>query len=145
MDPAAIINHDAVANILHVRKQMAAQDDGLSASGQGQDQIFDLAATDRVEAGGGFVQNDQVGVIDQRLGQADAALHAFGEFTHHPAPHLVESDHLQELFGAAPALVVRQIKQAAEKIEGFARIQIAVEVRFFGQIADARFGGDMPW
>jgi len=97
----------------------------------------ELAPRQGIQAGGGFVQNNQVGVIDQRLRQSDAALHAFGEFTHHPAPHLVESDHLQELFGATPALGVGQIKQAAEKVEGFAGVQIAVEIRFFGQIADA--------
>ena len=144
MDLAAIIDHHAVANVLQVRKQMAAQDDRLPASGQGDDQIFHFAATDRIKTGGGFVQNHQVGVIDQRLRQADAALHAFGEFTHHPAPHLVESDHLQELFGATSPFGARQIKQAAEKVEGFGGVEIAVEVRFFGKIADARFGGDVP-
>ena len=123
---------------------MAAQDHRLAAAGQGQDQVLDLAATDRVQAGGRFVEDDQVGVVNERLGKPDPSLHALGEFAHHPSPHLVQSHHLQQLPGAAATLVAGQIEKAAEKIECLVRIEITIEIRFLRQVADARFGGYVP-
>jgi hypothetical protein len=76
---------------------MAAEDDGLAAVGQGQDQVFHLAAADGVEAGRRFIEDDEVGIIDQGLGQADAALHAFGELADLPALHFVQAHHFEEL------------------------------------------------
>ena len=81
-------------------KQVAAQNDGFAAPGQGQDQILDFAAADGVQAGGRFVQDDEVGIVDERLGQADAALHALGKLAHHAGAHLAQADHFQKLFVA---------------------------------------------
>ena len=39
----------------------------------------------------------------------------------------------------------RQIEKITEKIERLVRIQIAVEIRFFWEIADARFCRDVTW
>ena len=46
--------------------------------------------------------------------------------------------------GAAAAFIVRQIEQAAEKIECLIGIEISVEIGFLRQITDARLGGDVP-
>ena len=143
LDLAAVINDHAVAHVFHVRQQMAAQDDGLAAPGQRQDQILDLAAADGVEAGGRLVEDDQVGVVDERLGQADAALHALGELADRPRPGLAQADHFEQLLGAVLALVPGQAEEVAEEIQRLAGIEVAVEVGFLGQVADARLGGDV--
>ena len=46
--------------------------------------------------------------------------------------------------GAAAAFIVRQIEQAAEKIECLIGIEISVQIGFLRQITDARLGGDVP-
>jgi hypothetical protein len=51
----------------------------------------------RVQAGRRLVQDDQVGVVNQGLGQADPALHALGKLPHRAPLHLPEADHLQQL------------------------------------------------
>jgi hypothetical protein len=94
----------------------------------------------RIQAGGRFVENDQVRIVDERLGQADAALHAFGKFADGAHARLAEADHFEQLLGAIFALVGRQSKEIAEKIERLVRIEVAVEIRFFGQVTDHRLG-----
>ena len=71
-------DRDAVADVLHVGQQVAAEQDRLALLLEREDQVLHLARADRVEAGRRLVEQDQVGVVDQRLGQADAAGHALG-------------------------------------------------------------------
>ena len=42
------------------------------------DDVADFHAAERIQAAGGFVQNQQVGIVDKRLRQAHALLHSFG-------------------------------------------------------------------
>ena len=109
---------------------MAAQNDSLATFGQGQNQIFDFATADGVESGGWFVQNDEVGIVDQGLGQANAALHPFGEFPHDPGADLAQTNHVQKLFVSFLALLSGQREKVAKKIERLVGIQKAVKVRF---------------
>ena len=115
LDFSAVINHHAIANIFDVGKQMAAENHGLAAPRQRQNQILHFAAADRVEAGSRFVQDDEIRIIDQRLRQADAALHAFGKFAHRARPRLVQADHFQQLFRAIVALAFAQLKKVSER------------------------------
>ena len=79
---------------------MTAENDGFAPAGHGQDQILDFPAADRVHPGGRLVQDDEVRVVDQRLGQTNAPLHAFGKLPHHARAHLAQADHFQKFFGA---------------------------------------------
>src|SRR6185437_7765100 len=76
---------------------------------------------------------------DERLGQADAALHAFRKFADGAHAGLVEADHFEQLFGAIFAFAFAQFKEVSEKVEGLAGIEIAIEIGFLRQITDARF------
>ena len=69
---------DPVADVLHVGQQVAGQDDRLALLAELADQLLDLGGADRVEARGRLVEQDQLGVVDQGLGQADPPLHALG-------------------------------------------------------------------
>ena len=122
---------------------MAAENHGLAASRQSENQIFHFTTANRVEASGGLIENDQVRIVDQRLGEADAALHAFGKFSDHARSHLIQSNHFQKLFRTGFAFSRREMKKVSEEINRLAGIQIAVEIRFFRQITDARFRRDM--
>ena len=105
MHAATVQNHRPVADILHVRQQVTRQDDRLAALGERENQILDFAAADRVEPGGRLVEDDQVGVVDERLRQADAALHALREFADVTPPGVVQPDHLDQLLGALAAFL----------------------------------------
>src|SRR5690606_7417984 len=70
-DPAAVENDHAVHAVLDIGEQVAGEQDGLAAPAQLDDQVLDLARADRIEAGRGLVEDEEVGVVDEGLGQAD--------------------------------------------------------------------------
>ena len=83
---------------------MAAQDYRLAAPRERNDQIFHLATANGIKAGGRFVENDEVGVIDERLCQSDAPLHAFGKFANGARLGFAEANHVEQLLCALAAL-----------------------------------------
>src|SRR3989442_4225676 len=104
---------------------MAAQDHRLAAPREREDEVLDLAAADGVEAGSWFVEDNEVGIIDERMRQADAALHALREFAHRPRARLAQADHFQQLLGAIVPLALVEVEQVAEEIQRLARVEVA--------------------
>ncbi len=45
---------------------------------QVQDHVLDVAGVDRVKAGGGLVEEEQFGIVDQRSGEGEPHLHSLG-------------------------------------------------------------------
>ena len=103
---ALVQNRDPIADVLHVGQQVAAHHDRLALVLELQDQVLHLAGADRVEAAGRLVEQDQLGIVDQRLGQADAAGHALGVFLELPLAGPVEADHLDQ--AVDPLLAARR-------------------------------------
>ncbi|OPZ23512.1 MAG: hypothetical protein BWZ02_03186 [Lentisphaerae bacterium ADurb.BinA184] len=122
---------------------MAAQDDRLAAAGEEADDVLDLTAADGVEARGGFIEDDQLGVVDKGLGEADATGHALGELADGAVAGGAEADHFEELPGAFGAFVGMDAEEGAEEIKRLGGGQVAVEVGFLGKVADAAFGLDV--
>src|SRR5207248_3141840 len=48
LDFAAIVNDDTVADVFDVREQVATEDDGFATTGEGEYQVSDFAAAERV-------------------------------------------------------------------------------------------------
>ena len=124
---------------------MAAHEDRLALVAELDDQVLHLAGADRVQAGGGLVEHDQLGVVDQGLGQADAAGHALAVFLQLPPLGPVQPDHLDQVGHPLAADRPRHVEQPAVEIERLLGVEEAVEVRFLGQVADplvlGHFGG----
>ena len=76
LDAAVVKDRDAVADVFHVREQVRRKEDGLAAAGEGDDEVLDLAAAQRVEAGRRLVEDDEVRIVDQRLREADPPGHS---------------------------------------------------------------------
>ncbi len=98
----------------------------------GDDQVAHLAAADGVEVGRGLVEDQQLGLVQERLGQRQALGHAFGELA-----GLAPGDRLQlrrgELaldrggqHGAGHAA------QGAAELEDLTGVEIARKARFLG-------------
>ena len=104
-----------------IRQEMRGENHGFTAPGQGQDQVLDLATANGIEPGGRFVQDNQIGIVNQCLGQADAAGHALGKFAHGPVLGVLEPRHLEELINATLARRAAEVEQPTVKIQGFAR------------------------
>ena len=77
----AMIQHDqAVAQALGFVHEMGGQEDGLALLEQLLHAFPHQVAGLRVQAGGGFVQQQQCGLVDERTCQRQSPLHAAGEF-----------------------------------------------------------------
>src|SRR5205807_5296374 len=77
-DLAALQNSHAVANLLDFTEQVGVQKDGRAAFFEPQQNPADLAAADGIDAVGRLVEENHLRVVDHRLGDADALLHALG-------------------------------------------------------------------
>ena len=140
---AVVQDRDPVADVLHVGQQVAAQDDRLALVAQLADQVLHLGRADRVEARGRLVEQDQLGVVDQRLGQADPPLHALGVFAElaclaafRPTMSISRSTRLRPLGR-------RDVEQPAVEVERLLGVEELVEVRLLGQVADPLVLGDV--
>jgi hypothetical protein len=69
---------DALAGMLHFAEDVGAEDDGVLA-GERFQQLADFDDLLGVEAAGGLVEDQHVGVVDDGLRQADALAEALGE------------------------------------------------------------------
>ena len=78
-------------------------------------QVEHLLAAERVEPGGGLVEQHQLGVGDERLGQLGALAHAGGEAADGPEAGLVEPDEVEDV---GRALAGRPGREPAELAEG---------------------------
>ena len=80
---------DAAAEGLRVGEDVRAEEDRAALIAQLEDQRADVAAAERIEPGHRLVEEDHLGIVDERLRDADAL--------HHPLRELAQ---LQPAFGA---------------------------------------------
>ncbi|CAM2150331.1 hypothetical protein PT2222_230055 [Paraburkholderia tropica] len=81
------------------------------------DEVPELRARERVDARGRFVEDQQVGVVDQRAAQAELLLHAAREFARGAREKRIEAGAARERVDAAAALVFVVAEQAAEELQ----------------------------
>ncbi len=96
-DAALVDDADGVAQALRLVHEMGGQEQGLALANQPAQALPDQMPGLRVEAGGGLVEDHQIGVVDQGAGQGQPAFHAAGQRGH------------QRLFLAGKAREVEQI------------------------------------
>ena len=130
-----------MADVFDIGQQVGRQQDGFSAGDQGEDEVLDLAGALGIEAGGRFVENDQIGIVEEGLGEADAAGHALGEAPDGAMAGVREARHVEQLVNARAGGFGGQPEQAGVEGQGFEGRQVGIEVGLFGEIADAALDG----
>jgi hypothetical protein len=86
---------------------------GLALVFQALDDFTDFHAAQRVEAAGRFVENQQIGIVDERLREADALLHAFGIGFDGTFARRLQFNELEQLVNALVRFRRRQAKMRA--------------------------------
>ena len=79
------------------------------------DQLPELAARQRIDAGGRLVEDQEVRVVDQRAAQTELLLHAAGQLAGRPVGEASQPDTVQQLGDAALALGRRWPNSRAKK------------------------------
>ena len=93
------------------------------------DQVLHFARADRIESGGRLVEQDQIGVVDQGLCQADAPSHAFGVFAQLAFSGLgIEPDDVEQFRNSSIQLFARDLEKPAVEFQRLFAVEKAIEV-----------------
>ena len=104
------------------------------------DERADLDDLQRVQAHGGFVQNDDLRVAQQGLGDADALLISLGQRGDALVAHGRHARLLQDLADLPPELCAAQALGLAHELQVLHRVFVHVEGRLLRQVADPLLG-----
>ena len=83
------------------------------------DQVPELGAGQRIDAGGRLVQDEQVGVVDQGAAQAQLLLHAAGELARRALQEFLQPGGLGQVVDAPAPLGRVVAEQAGEELQVF--------------------------
>ena len=108
----------------------------MPSGGELDEEVFEEAGGGDVEAGEGFVKDEQFGVVEQGGGEEDALLHAFGIEGHLGVLPGVEAEDGEEFGGASFDGALREIAETAYELEVFEAGEMRVHVGFFGDVAE---------
>ena len=100
---------------------MGIQQDRLAAGGLLLQQVADLAPPDRIHAVGRLVEQQDVGVVDERRREAQALRHALGELLDADVRPVREPDALEQRRERALQSAARPSPDIRPKIESVCR------------------------
>ena len=91
-------------------------DQDLDVLGRGDvlDELQDLLAAVRVQVGRRLVEEEELGIVDEGLGQLEPLLHPGRIRVEEPVPGLAEPDVEQDLVGPLHGLLTGHARQLAE-------------------------------
>ena len=107
------------------------------------DEFPELAPGQRVHAGGGFVENQQIGIVDQRTAQPQLLFHAAGQLARRPVGKRSQAGRVEQFPNALGPLPLRLAEQPAEEIHVFRNRQGGIEVlpQSLRHVGDSRANG----
>ena len=96
------------------------------------DEVADLLAADRIEAAHRLVEDEQLGRVHDRGGEAGALEHALRERTDATVDGVADADALDDALGLPrEVLAVHAVEPSAHRHE-LARSQVRIDVRVLG-------------
>lgn len=140
-DLAGNKDRDAVAHHFEFAEEVAVDEDGFALIAEVGQDVADVAAADGVDAIGGFVEEDEVGVVDEGLGEADALHHAFGVGANFAISIGGHADGIEKFARAALAGFAIDAGESGKEFQSLAAGQVAGEAVVFGEVADVAEGG----
>ncbi|MNE15590.1 hypothetical protein D3C80_1085060 [compost metagenome] len=104
------------------------------------DQLPEAPARQRVDAGGGFVENQQVRFVDQRTAQPELLLHAARQLARRALGKAQQVGGQQQVVHALFALLGAKAEQGGEEADVFAdrKLRVKVIAQALGHEGDAR-------
>jgi hypothetical protein len=129
-----------VGEALGLVHEVGGQQDGGALGGEAAQALPDQVAGLGVEAGGGLVEDQQLGLVDQRPGQGEAALHAAGERLDAGVFLALEAGEGEQLGDARADLALADAEVAGEHEQVLGAGEVRVEAVELGHHADPGAG-----
>ena len=134
-DGAVVDDQHALADAFDLGKDMRGQHDRMAAA-ELLDDVADLDDLDRVKTDGRLVEDQHVGVSEQRHRKSDALLVAFGQVLDHAVADMADADRLRHL---GDMLFLARTAHALELVGEFKVLvhgHVHIEGRNFRKVAD---------
>ncbi|MFM1941808.1 MAG: hypothetical protein RI897_790 [Verrucomicrobiota bacterium] len=132
---ALVEDEEPVADAVDIAEDMGAEDDGFTLA-ELFEQAEGLAAADGVESGGGFIPDEEVGIIHEGGGDPEAGAHAGGVGLDFAACVIGESDGAEESSDAGLVVAFGEAEALADEVEVTDGGEVAGEGWGVGEEAD---------
>ena len=139
---APLHDTDLVAKVGEFGQDVRADDDGFAHSSEFLDQPFDFDAGARIEAGRGFVQKQQFGVVDKTFRQAQSLLHTARQRLHHRLAFLRKIGEFQNAVNDGGTLVFGLPIGGREKVQILPNPNIVIQSERIGHVAEQGTHGE---
>ena len=140
---AVLDEHDPVAGDLDLAEQVRVEKHRRAAGALRPEDVAHHAAADRIEPGRRLVEEDEVGLVDDRLREAESLEHSLGESAQATVAMRREPDEIDHLGDAVAALRRRDAAEPAVKIHELGRREPIVESKILGKESDPPPDGDV--
>ncbi len=139
-DPSLVDDEDAVARGLHLGQDVGAEDDRLGPA-HFLDQLPDLHDLVGVQSGRGLIEDEHLGIVDHRLGQADALAVALAKLSDALVFLGIEAAHAHHLGQALADPAIGQALHACRETQVVEHGHVLVQWVVLRQIADVAADG----
>ncbi len=96
-----------------------------------------VAARDRIDAERRLVEEQQLGLVDQRAGQAQLLLHPAGQLARQAIPKRAEPGEPEQPVQSSPSFLGRHVVQVGVEIEVLLHGEVRVQAESLGHVGDA--------
>ena len=131
---------DTVTHALGDFEDVGGEDDGHAPAGQLAEDVFDKPGAFWIEADGGFVEDEQGRVMDERARKGGLLLHPVREGVDQIVGVAFEAKQAEQFSSAASSPVAVHAIQVGDKLQEFHRGQFFVQQRRVGDEAEQFFG-----
>src|SRR5690606_4157256 len=111
-------------------------EDGLAQGAQGAEDLLNLDAGPGIEAGGGLVEDQDLGIVDEAAGKAEALTHAAGEALDEVVALARQARELDDVVDHAVPLGGGDAVGRREELEVLADEHVAVGPAVVGHVPD---------
>ena len=133
---ATVEDGHAVAQLGEFAEDVGGDKDGFAEALELLEDLHELDAGAGIEAAGGFVEEEEIGIVDEDAGEGDALLHpareALDEVVFAPG-HIGEGEHVGD--GFIP-LALGEAVGCAKEVEVFKDAHLPIHGEMIGHIAD---------
>jgi hypothetical protein len=141
-DAAAVQDDDAGAELLDDFEHMRAVEDGLAAAGEQMDEMPEHQRRGDVEAGVRFVEDQDVGIVQQRADDQHFLLHPFRVRADRLLGGIREAEQLEQRTHPVLEHVLGDLPEPADQLQLFATRQERIECRLLRHVAEPPPVGD---
>ena len=128
----------AIADRLDVGEDVSRKEDRPPLAAIVEDEIADLFSTDRVEPAHRLVEDQKLGIGDERSGETGALEHAFREPAGLAICRVRDAGALERRERAGAEIGAAEARERAAHLDELSRGDVRVDVRVLGEKADSR-------